>query len=180
MRYLAMAAAAMTMVACAHGQRAYMDPTASMRPESISTWSRPQEFTFTMGDRITGEVSRSCVLGFICWGADDGGPGAIVSGIIGQFTGAATPSDPLVGAAAAGAVFDATAAGNEVDGIYVLNHETDSFNIFVYSRKSARVVGRAVKLKPLGEVSQERADKERFLRAMSHGGSIIQMPAPAL
>lgn len=179
MRYVAMAAAAMTMVACAHGQQAYMDPAASMRPESISTWSRPQEFSFTMGDRITGEVARSCILFAICWGAEDGGATDLIQGIIGSITGRTSgPTiDPLVRAAAAGAVFDATAAGNEVDGIYVLNHETDSFNIGVYMRKSARVVGRAVKLKPLGEVSQERADKERYLRAMSRGGSIIQMPS---
>lgn len=177
MRFVAMAAMAMTVVGCAHGQQAYMDPSATMRPEALNTWSRPQEFSFTLGDRITGEVAKSCILGFICWGADDGGAGSLIGGIVGSLTGQAAPSDPLVRAAAAGAVFDATAGGNEVDGIYVLNHETDSFNIFIYSRKSARVVGRAVKLHPLGEVSQERADKERFLRAMSRGGSVIQMPA---
>jgi hypothetical protein len=169
---IALALVAVTAVGCAHGQRAYADPTAGMNPEPMALWARPQEVGYTLGERITGEASRSCILAFICWGADDGGAGAIFGNIVGALTGQSAPADPLVRAAAAGAVLSAP---TETDGIYVLNHETDDFNIFIYSRRSARVVGKAVRLQPIGEVSQERADKVRNLRAMS--GAQIHLPS---
>ncbi len=155
---------AVVAVGCAHGQRSYIDPTASMNPEPAAMWSRPQEVGYTLGERIQGEASVSCLFVFICWGAEDGGIASAISGLIGTFNGQAAPADPLVRAAAAGAVLSAP---TETDGIFVLNHETDSFNIFIYSRRSARVIGKAVRLHPIGEVSQERADKVRNLKAMS-------------
>jgi hypothetical protein len=166
--------AALVVSGCAaHGQRAYADPTAAMSPEPAMLWSRPQEFGYTLGERITGEAARNCILMVICWGADDGGSAAAIQGLIGAIRGESAPSDPLVRAAAAGAVLSAP---TETDGIYVLNHETDSFDIFLFSRKSARVVGKAVRLHPIGEVSQERADKVRNLKAMS--GSQIHVNSP--
>lgn len=165
--------AALAASGCAaHGQRAYMDPTATMRPEPASMWTRPQEVGYTLGERLTGEASRTCILWVICWGADDGGAGAALSGLLGAATGDSAPSDPIVRAAAAGAVL---AAPTETDGILVLNHETNSFDIFIMSTKSARVIGKAVRLHPIGEVSQERVDKVRNLKAMSGGN--IHMPA---
>jgi hypothetical protein len=149
-----------------------MDPTAAMKPEPAALWSRPQEMGYSLGERLTGEASLTCILKFICWGAEDGGLGGVFSGVIGAFTGQQAPSDPLVRAAAAGAVLTAP---SETDGIYVLNHETDNFDIFVYSHRSAKVIGKAVRLKPIGEVSQERSDKERYLKAMS--GAQIHMPS---
>ena len=126
-------------------------------------WTRPQEVGYALGERIQGEASQSCILLFICWGADDGG-------LSGLAIGGDSPADPIVRAAAAGAVL---ASPTEADGIYVLNHETDSFNMFFFSRKTARVIGKAVRLHPIGEVSQERADKARNLKAMS--GSNIHL-----
>jgi hypothetical protein len=169
---IVMAMFAVTAVGCAHGQRAYADPTAGMNPEPMGMWARPQEVGYTLGERIQGEASRSCLFMFICWGAEDGGAGALLGSVLGALTGQSAPSDPLVRAAAAGAVLSAP---TETDGIYVLNHETDDFNIFVFSRRSARVVGKAVRLQPIGEVSQERADKVRNLKAMS--GANIHMPS---
>ncbi len=168
---VAVASLAVVAMGCAHGQRSYIDPTAGMSPEPAAMWSRPQEVGYTLGERIQGEASMNCVLFVICWGADDGGAGAALSGIIGALTGQSAPSDPLVRAAAAGAVLSAP---QETDGIYVLNHETDSFNIIIYSRKSARVIGKAVRLHPIGEVSQERADKVRNLRAASGANIHLQ------
>lgn len=155
---------AVISMGCAHGQRSYIDSTSAMAPEPAAMWSRPQEVGYTLGERIQGEASMNCVLMFICWGAEDGGASAAISGLIGALMGQAAPADPLVRAAAAGAVLSAP---TETDGIYVLNHETDSFNIFIFSRRSARVIGKAVRLHPIGEVSQERADKVRNLRAAS-------------
>lgn len=156
---------------CLHGQRAYIDPTAQMNPEPAAMWSRPQEVGYTLGERIQGEASLNCILFIICWGAEDGGAAGAIQGIIGAITGQAAPSDPLVRAAAAGAVLSAP---QETDGIYVLNHETDAFNIIVFSRRSARVIGKAVRLHPIGEVSQERADKVRNLRAINGSQTHIQ------
>jgi hypothetical protein len=163
---------AVVAMGCAHGQRSYIDPTAQMNPEPAAMWSRPQEVGYTLGERIQGEAAINCLFMFICWGAEDGGIGSAFAGIIGALTGQSAPSDPLVRAAAAGAVLSAP---TETDGIFVLNHETDSFNIFLYSRRSARVIGKAVRLHPIGEVSQERADKVRNLKAMS--GAQIHMPS---
>lgn len=165
-------AVAMSATGCIHGQRAYMDATTGMRPEAAAMWSRPQEVGYTLGERLTGEAAKTCILMFICWGADDGGMAGVFSGIVGSLTGQSAPADPLVRAAAAGAVLSSP---TETDGIYVLNHETDDFNIFVYSHRSAKVVGKAVRLKPIGEVSQDRADKERYLKAMS--GGQVHMPS---
>jgi len=162
-------------VGCAHGQRSYIDATTGMAPEASALWSRPQEVGYTLGERITGEASRTCILLFICWGAEDGGAGAAIASVIGAITGSSAPSDPLVRAAAAGAVLG---SAQETDGIWVLNHETDSFDIFIFTRKSARVIGKAVRLHPIGEVSQERADKVRMLKAAS--GSNIHLQGASL
>lgn len=171
-RLLVLMLGALAGSGCLHGQRAYMDAATGMKPEPAAMWSRPQEMGYALGERLTGEASVSCILKFICWGAEDGGLGGVFSGVVGALTGQEAPSDPLVRAAAAGAVLTAP---TETDGIYVLNHETDNFDIFVYSHRSARVVGKAVRLKPIGEVSQERSDKERYLKAMS--GGRIHMPS---
>lgn len=174
-KIVAVAALAATLVGCVRGQDVKANANARFWPEGMRMWSRPQEFGYTLGERLLGEASVHCVLMFICWGADDGGfLGAFAGAISGVLSGSGKDADPLVNAAAANAVLSAP---TETDGIYVLNHETDSFNIFVYSRRSARVVGKAMRLHPIGEVSQERADKERFLRAMSGGGALIQMPS---
>lgn len=176
-RWIAVMVLAVSGTGCLHGQRAYMDPMAGMRPEPAAMWSRPQEVGYSLGERLQGQAAVTCILKFICWGAEDGGLGGIFSGVagaVGSMLGreAQAPADPLVRAAAAVAVMSAPA---ETDGIYVLNHETDSFDIFIFSRRSATVIGKAVRLKPIGEVSQERADKERYLKAMS--GGQIHMPS---
>ncbi|MEW5739370.1 MAG: hypothetical protein AB1938_10615 [Myxococcota bacterium] len=168
-KILALAAVAATLVGCAHGQDVKANANAGLAPESMRMWSRPQEFGYTLGERLQGEASTNCILVFICWGADDGG---IFGSIAGAFSSSGADANPLVRAAAANAVLTAP---TETDGIYVLNHESDSFNIILYSRKSARVIGKSMRLHPIGEVSQERADKERFLRSMS--GSQVHMPS---
>jgi hypothetical protein len=172
---IAVAALAATLVGCAHGQDVKANANAGFAPESMRMWSRPQEYGYNLGERLQGEASSNCVLFAICWGADDGGfLGGFAGALGGLLGGSGKDADPLVSAAAANAVLTAP---TETDGIYVLNHETDSFNIYIYSRRSARVIGKAMRLHPIGEVSQERADKERFLRAMSGRGATIQMPA---
>lgn len=172
-KFLMVAAIAVAATGCLHGQEVKAEANAGMAPESARMWSRPQEVGYTLGERLQGEASLNCLFMFICWGADDGGVMGGLTGTVGALLGGGkTSGDPLVRAAAASAVMTAP---TETDGIYVLNHETDSFNIFVYSRRSARVIGKAVRLHPIGEVSQDRSDKERYLKAMS--GSQIHMPS---
>ncbi len=161
---------------CATGARAYMDTALSNRSEPATVWNRPQEVGFDFGNEISGEVSHTCVLGFICWGYEDGGildgVGALVGNILGGGNGAKEVADPLVRAAAAVAVENSP----KTDGIFVVAHNTDSFNIFIYARRTARVRGKAFTLRPMGEVSQDRADKVRNLRSIN--GALINMPTP--
>jgi hypothetical protein len=171
-RFAVVAVAVSMLTGCATGAKAYMDSALSNRAEPASVWNRPQEVGFDFGPEISGEAAHQCVLGFICWGSEDGG-GIMdsISGILGALTGhgGAQVGDPLVRAAAAIAVRDAQKA----DGIFVVSHETDSFNIYIYSKRSARVKGKSFTLRSMGEVSEARSDKVRFLSAIN--GSTVNV-----
>lgn len=132
-------------------------------------WARPQEVTYEIGQKLEGEASRQCVLFLFCWG-DEGGAGGVSSLFAGFFADAfgarldqviaglgVAYADPLVRAASAKAV-----VGTPADGLYLLSQEATELNFVVFSRRAVRVTGRAVTFKVIGEVSQERADKERF------------------
>ncbi|QRN95873.1 hypothetical protein JRI60_43660 [Archangium violaceum] len=155
---------------CATGSRAYMDSGLANRAEPASVWNRPQEVGFDWGPEITGQASYQCVLLLICWGAEDGGAldsvGSFVGSILGR-GGAVT--DPLVRAAAANAVKNAP----KTDGIYVVAHDTDAFNIIIYKKRTASVRGKAITVRAIGEVSQDRSDRNRNLSAL--GGSLVNV-----
>ncbi len=167
---------ALGLTGCATGARAYMDTALANRSEAATVWNRPQEVGFDWGAEITGEVSRTCILGVICWGYEDGsildGVTGVLGSILGGGNGPKEVSDPLVRAAAAVAVSSTPKA----DGIFVVAHDTDSFNIFVYSHRTAHVRGKSFSLRPIGEVSQERADKVRNLRSIN--GALVNLPTP--
>lgn len=173
---MAVMVAVLGLTGCATGARAYMDTALANRSESATVWNRPQEVGFDWGAEITGEVSHTCILGFICWGYEDGGAFDGVAGMLGSIfgggNGSKEVSDPLVRAAAAVAVSSTPKA----DGIFVVAHDTDAFNIFVYSHRTARVRGKSFSLRPIGEVSQERADKVRNLRSIN--GALVNLPTP--
>jgi hypothetical protein len=159
---------------CATGARAYADSTISNVSEAATVWNRPQEVGFDWGAELEAEVSRQCVLGIFCWGYEDGGGildgvGAVIGTILGRD--GREVADPLVRAAAAVAVSTATKA----DGIFVVSHETDSMNVVVYSRRTARVKGKAFSLRPLGEVAQDRVDRVRNLRSIG-GTTLMSLP----
>jgi hypothetical protein len=174
MLMLVLAVTSMGLTGCATGARAYADTAIGNRAEAASVWNRPQEVGFDWGSDIEAEVSRQCMLGFICWGYEDGGGfdvGAIIGAIFGGGGGAKEVADPLVKAAAAVAVANAQKA----DGIFVVSHDTDSFNIFIFSRRTARVKGKAFTLRPMGEVSQDRSDRVRNLSALG-GRAMVSLP----
>jgi len=172
---LVVVVAALGLTGCATGARAYMDTALTNRSEAATVWNRPQEVGFDWGAEITGEVSNTCILGFICWGYEDGSILDGVSGLLGSILGggnSAPALDPLVRAAAAVAVSSTPKA----DGIFVVAHDTDSFNIFIYKHRTAHVRGKSFSLRPIGEVSQERADKVRNLRSIN--GALVNLPTP--
>ncbi|MBM7116612.1 hypothetical protein [Archangium primigenium] len=155
---------------CATTGRAYMDSGLSNRAEPASVWNRPQEVGFDWGAEISGAATYQCVAVFICWGAEDGGALDGVGALIGSITGrGGAVADPLVRAAAANAVKGTP----KTDGIYVVSHETDSFNILIYKKRTATVRGKAITVKTLGEVSQDRSDRNRNLNAL--GGSLVNV-----
>ena len=78
-------------------------------------------------------------------------------------------TDPLVRAAAANAVKNAP----KTDGIFVVAHDTDAFNILVYKKRKATVRGKAITVRNIGEVSQDRSDRNRNLNAL--GGSLVNV-----
>ncbi|MGQ0505730.1 MAG: hypothetical protein ACT4TC_10465 [Myxococcaceae bacterium] len=170
-RLAALVLGAILFTGCATGSRAYMDSPLSNHSEPASVWNRPQEVGFDWGEEISGEASRSCVLYFICWGYEDGGIldglTGLVGGILGR--GGVAVQDPLVRAAASVAVNKTPKA----DGVFVTSHETDSFDIFIYKHRSAKVKGKAITVRAIGEVSQDRSDKVRNLSSIN--GALIQM-----
>lgn len=168
--------AAVLATGCATGSRAYMDSAVSNRAEPATVWNRPQEVGFEWAADLQGEATQQCVFFAICWGADDGGGlldgvGTLVGSVLGHS--AAQVTDPLVRAAAATAVKNA--GQGKADGIYVVAHDTDSFNIGIYKRRTAWVRGKGITIKTIGEVSQDRADKNRNLHAIG-GGALLQLP----
>lgn len=165
---LVLAVTSMGLTGCATGARAYADTAIGNRAEAATVWNRPQEVGFDWGSDIEAEVSRQCVFGFICWGYEDGDIGAIFGAIFG---GGKEVADPLVKAAAAVAVANAQKA----DGIFVVSHETDAFDILIFKRRTARVKGKAFTLRPMGEVSQDRADRVRNLSALG-GRAMVSLP----
>ena len=150
-----------------------MDAPAASDPEGHKVWARPQEVGYTIGADIKGEATTVSILfGLITVGADDGGIAGAFLSLLGPVAG----TDPLVRSAAGAAI---SAAGAGVDGIYLTHHETSTLNLLVFKKRTAVVRGRALILRPLGEVSQERADRERFLQALGGRGAQLQIP-PAL
>ncbi len=170
---LVLAVTSMGLTGCATGARAYADTAIGNRAEAATVWNRPQEVGFDWGSDIEAEVSRQCLFGVICWGYEDGSPLDAITSIIGSIfgSGAKEVGDPLVRAAAAVAVANAQRA----DGIFVVSHDTDSFDILIFKRRTARVKGKAFTLRPMGEVTQDRADRVRNLSALG-GRALMSLP----
>lgn len=151
--------------------RAYMDATASHAPEPQAIWARPQEVAYTLGTNdIEGEATTIRILGLFTFGADDGKTGTILDTFFNIFGLGAAKGDPLLQAAAAAAMN----SSQNTDGIYVTSHEVTNLNLLIFQKRTATVRGKAMQIRSLGEVSVDRADRERMLRAMS--GSQIHVP----
>lgn len=151
--------------------RAYMDAAARHAPEPQALWARPQEVAFTLGNNdIEGEATTIRILGLFTFGADDGLTGTVFDTLFNVLGLGAAKGDPLVQAAAAAAMN----SSQNTDGIYVTSHEVTNLNLLIFQKRTAVVRGKPMQLRSLGEVSVDRADRERMLRAIS--GSQIHVP----
>lgn len=157
-----------------------MTSPAAISPEDHAMWSRPQEVGYELGPEIQGSAFHVAVLfGLLNFGSDDGGGvlgwiGGIVGNVFGLKTISLASTDPLTRAAAG----DAVSVTKGADGIYVTQQQTSTIDLFLFKVRSTKVKGRSVTLKPLGEVSLERADRYRNLRALN--GAELSLPAEFL
>lgn len=159
-----------TGCASLNSNRSHMDPASGMAPEDHTMWARPQEVGYAIGQDISGEATNIIILfGLFSIGAEEG-----LLGILGGFG----AGDPLVRTAAGAAVQN---AGQGVDGIYITHHETSTLNfLWLFRKRTATVKGRALTLRPLGEVSLERADRFRYLQALGGGDKQLNFPSSML
>ncbi len=143
--------------ACASNSRSLpLSSNANLRTETHAMWTRPTEVGYLMGPEISGTATVRQVLGFH---VGESKPGASVFAILGPLLGGGQDiTDPVMMHAAFNA---AEAAGAE--GIYLTRVASESSGFFIFfSNTTTTVHGRALKLKDLGPVSQDRADQWRF------------------
>ncbi len=153
--------------------------------ETIKTQTRPAEIGGDVKDQvITGESNQYSVLGLISWGDDVEFSTPLVNSINPLPVDLPIGSNPL-----RNAVGDAVNKAN-VDGIYITHVETERWRLIdfgfitdnlgtgitsplkpalvplnflngLYERRTVKVTGRAMKVKPLGIVSAERYDASK-------------------
>lgn len=159
-----------TGCASLNSNRSNMDSPSGMSPEEHTLWARPQEVGYAIGQDIGGEATNILILfGLFTIGAEEG-----ILGILGG----GGANDPLVRSAAGVAVQN---AGQGVDGIYITHQETSTLNfLWLFRKRTAIVKGRALTLRPLGEVSVDRADRYRYLQALGGGDKQLNFPSSML
>ncbi|MFW5742243.1 MAG: hypothetical protein ACOC2D_03125 [Spirochaetota bacterium] len=142
---------------------------ASLSPEPLTTWARPVEITFELGDDIVGEAAYQVILGIFKTGevpaSAGGGLLSASTMLLGSITGKQA-QDPQINTAAYKAAQSA-----EADGIYVTGVEIqeDSF-LQIYKRREITVRGKALNIVNLGQVDEARADNARYIRLLPDGG----------
>ena len=148
----------LTLSGCAAMTKdAHVRDRGSMDAESMSVAARPTEYTVDEIGDSSGTATTTHVLGFLVAG-DSVSAGLPILGSPGE--------DPLVKLASYRA---ATAKGG--DAFYHVTTEHDVFGFgFIYKIQTVKVTGRALKVKNLGTMSAERADKLNLGR--SAGGMV--------
>jgi hypothetical protein len=155
--------AAMTAVsACSTvSKNPYLRAAADFEPEDARMWSRPGELGYELRDRVEATVSVTKVFGITVEG-EQPPQDNVIEIIAGLVSGDKKQvENPLVRHAAAKAVDDVKG-----DGIYVLRAEIRTNGLWpFYEKQSATVRGVSLVIKDLGQVSVDRADRERMLKA---------------
>lgn len=120
--------------------------TAALEAKALSLQTRPVELGMELSGDSSGEATATRVLGFLV----DGDAVKAALPLLGKLSG-----DPLQEMAAYRA-----ARANGSDAFYILRTETDSKGFgFIYNKRTVKVSGKTYKLKDLGLMSAERADK---------------------
>lgn len=158
---LALAGASMlTLSGCAvMSKDAHVRDKGGMYAESMEIMARPTEYTVDEIGDSSGTATQTRVLGFLVAG-DSVDAGLPILGNPGE--------NPLVKLASYRA---ATAKGG--DAFYHVTTEKDAFGFgFIYKIETVKVTGRALKVKNLGTMSADRADKLSISKSVgSSGGS---------
>lgn len=139
----------------------YLQNGASLNPESMKIWARPMEY----GLEDLGDVDARayCVYLFGFWAI----AGDTVSIKI-PFLGKDKADVGKLGMVAAARAIDRKPGAN---GIYVLRTEESGLNFFLFKKKNIVVRGKALKIKDLGIVTEERADRIRALGVLPAGAT---------
>lgn len=135
--------------------RANATDRAALSGEAHSILTRPLEYGIEQVGDAQGEASSTTILGFFQTGDESGGASGLLS-IFGAGSG-----DPLENTAAFRA---ATSVGG--DAFYLLTSvETESGVPGIYSTRTIRVTGKALKILHLGPMDQQRTDRLRALQS---------------
>lgn len=142
---------------------------ASLSPEPLTTWARPVEITFELGDDIVGQASYQVIFGIFKTGevpaSAGGGLLSASTMLLGSITGKQA-QDPQINTAAYKAARSAEADGIFVTGVEI---QEDSF-LQIYKRREITVRGKALNIVNLGQVDAARADNARYIRLLPNGG----------
>jgi hypothetical protein len=147
----AAAAFAITLTGCASMMDVnHQTTTGALNAQPMTVLARPQEFGVDVLGDAKGKAQTTKLFGFTI----EGDKPDVSLPVFGMFT-SSKGADPLETLAAYRA---AQAKGG--DAFYRVTTEWDKFNVlFIYQRKSVEVSGKALKVKDLGTMSADRADK---------------------
>jgi hypothetical protein len=158
--------------ACMSKKQTVMSDMATLNAEEHAMWSRPLEMGYEVIGDVQGEATMTKVLGF-------GSAGG--SGITSMF-GANQSSDKGFNAVVANAAYNAVLEAG-ADAIYVTRHEVEKTGFLMfYTRRDAKVFGKALRLVDYGTVDINRSDDYRMGRNNTliidgrDGGEIIPVP----
>lgn len=137
-------------------QRVSANESAALAGEPISILTRPIEYGIEQVGDAQGSASSTTILGIFKMGDQSGGASGLLS-IFGAGSG-----DPLENTAAYRA---ATSIGG--DAFYLLTSQEEESGVpGIFSKRTIRVTGKALKVQHLGPVDQQRTDR---LRAQQSG-----------
>lgn len=137
----------------------HINNAGGLADEGMQVVARPIEYGVDEVGDAEGSAAYQKILGFTV--GDTVGSGGIFKSLFGS-----PDSGPLAELASYRA-----AKSKGGDGFYRVTTETEEFGIgFIYQRVSIKVTGKALKLKNLGMMSQDRSDA--LAKAKASGGSL--------
>ena len=137
---------------CMSKKQMTMSDMATLKAEDHAMWSRPLEMGYEVIGDVQGEASMKKILGF----GDAGGRS--LTAMFGAQQTTDRGFDTVVANAAYNAVVEAGA-----DAIYVTRYEVEKTGFLMfYTRRDAKVFGKALRLVDYGTVDKDRAYQIRM------------------